>query len=187
VLIAPTRESIEELPRTVRWLARIAGEDAAGERMVKAIEDRLARVAAVVDAKPENARPRTLFVTGPGYFVVGVGALRDVSLRRAGGRNAAAEAGIQGDKTVGLESFVAIDPAAIVVADNAAGALTKELRDQPALADVAAVRNRQVAAVRDTYVTILSHYQVRGIEELAKALYPADFATVTFADLPERF
>jgi iron complex transport system substrate-binding protein len=187
VLVSPFRESVDELPRIIRWLARIADEDAAGERMVKLIDDRLARVDAIVKAKPESARPKTLFVTGTGYFVVGDGALRDVTLRRAGGRNVAAEAGVQGDKTVGLESIVALDPTVIVTADNPAGSLAKEIAEKPALADVAAIRAGRVVPVRDTFVTILSHYQVRGIEELARALYPAEFAGVAFAELPERF
>ncbi|GIW05529.1 MAG: periplasmic-binding protein [Dehalococcoidia bacterium] len=187
VLVAPFRETIDDLPRTIRWLARISGDDAAAERMIAAIEQRLARIDAVVATKPEAERPRTLLITGAGYAVAGEGALRSSLLRRAGARNAAAEAGIQGDKQIGLESIVAIDPAVILTADTTRVDLAGQLRENPALVDVAAVKQGRVIPIRDTQLSVLSHYQIRGIEEMARALYPNDFANVTFADFPERF
>ena len=187
VFIAPHRETIDELPQTIRWLARISGDEAAGERMVATVQQRLARVDAVVATKPSAERPRTLLVTSAGYWVAGDGALRDVQLVRAGGRNAAAEAGIQGDKTIGLESIVAIDPAVIITADNPAGDLARQLRELPALADVTAIKTGRVIPITKTRVSILSHYQVLGVEDMARALYPADFAGVSFPDFPDRF
>jgi iron complex transport system substrate-binding protein len=187
VLIPPFRETIDNLPEQVRWLGHAIGEDAAAERLVATIRERLARVEAVVAAKPEGARPRVLFVTGAGYAVAGEGSLRGALLQRAGGRNAAAEAGIQGDKQVGLESIVAINPDIIVTADNATGDLARQLREHPALADVAAVKHGRVIPVANTRVSVLSHVQVRGIEDLARAFYPAEFASVTFAEFPDRF
>ncbi|MCS6801761.1 MAG: ABC transporter substrate-binding protein [Chloroflexota bacterium] len=187
VLIPPFRETVDNLPEQIRWLGRVVGEDAAAERMVTTLQERLARVDAVVRTKPETARPRVLFITSAAYFVAGDGALRSVLLQRAGGRNAAAEAGIQGDKQVGLESIVAIAPDVIITADTATGDVARQVREQPALAEVPAVKNGRVFSVLTNRVSVLSHYQVRGIEDIARALYPADFAAVTFADFPERF
>ncbi|MCL6649591.1 MAG: ABC transporter substrate-binding protein [Chloroflexi bacterium] len=188
VVIAPFRESIDVMPQAIRWLARIVGEEAAGERMVRTVEERLARIDTLVASRPEASRPRALLVTGKGYYVAGKGTLREALLLRAGGRNAAAEAGIEGDKTIGLEAIVAINPPLLLTADTLPDApLARELREQPALAEVAAIRQGRVVAIRNTYLSVLSHYQVRGVEELAKALYPSELAGVTFPDFPERF
>ncbi|MFN8533317.1 MAG: ABC transporter substrate-binding protein [Dehalococcoidia bacterium] len=186
VIVPPFRESIDELPRTIRWLARISGDEAAGERMVAAVEERLARVDRIVATIPDSTRPRTLLVTGVGYAVAGDGALRHATILRAGGRNAAAEAGIQGDKNIGLETIVAIDPDIIVTTDDEAGSLARQLRESPALADLSAVKRGRVIALPMPRLAALSHFQVLGIEDLARVLHPTAFATPT-ADFPERF
>ena len=67
-------------------------------------------------------------------------------------------------------------------AESGGTALREELLAAPALAGVPAVASGQVVVVQPRYYTTLSHWNVRGIEETARLLYPDRFAGVSFAD-----
>ena len=95
-------------------------------------------------------------------------------IRRAGGRNVAAESGISGTKQISLESIIAMNPDTIVIP----GSPEKDAKSfaqvtaNPALAAVPAVVNKRIYGVTDTYLFTLSHWNVRAMEELVKLLYP---------------
>ena len=52
----------------------------------------------------------------------------------------------------------------------------------PALAVVDAISNGRVYQIERKYVFNLSHWRVRGVEEIARFLYPDKFAGVEFPD-----
>ena len=56
------------------------------------------------------------------------------------------------------------------------------LLDNPALLLVDAINNQQVYGVDRKYLYNLSHWRVRGVEEVAKILWPDRFAVVEFPD-----
>ena len=60
--------------------------------------------------------------------------------------------------------------------------LRADLLADRALAEVPAVAGERVLVVAPRYYTTLSHWNVRGIEETARLLYPDRFREVTFAD-----
>jgi iron complex transport system substrate-binding protein len=103
---------------------------------------------------------------------------------QAAGVNVAAEAGLDGHQTVSLESIVAMNPDVIVITqpDPEASALRDELLGEPALAGVPAIADGRVITGDPRFFTTLSHWNVRGIEELAAQLYPDVFAGVEFKD-----
>ena len=72
----------------------------------------------------------------------------------------------------------------IIVPQPLEGANTfiEELTSSPALAEVPGVKNGQIFYVLPRYHTTLSHWNVRGVENLAALLYPSAFEGVVFEE-----
>lgn len=156
----------------IRLLAYLYGEEARGEALVAEVEGQLARIDAAV-ARGGATRPRVLFLQNNAY-VAGAGSTGDQMIARAGGVNVAAEAGIAGTKQISLESIIAMRPDYIILSGspetNPQG--FAQVAGNPALADLPAVRNGRVAGIKGTYLSTLSHWNIRGIEALVDILYP---------------
>ena len=54
----------------------------------------------------------------------------------------------------------------------------KELLNHPVLLEVPAIKNQKIFHVHPPYYTTLSHWNVRGIENLCKLLYPDVFSSI---------
>ncbi|MDA1279300.1 MAG: ABC transporter substrate-binding protein [Chloroflexi bacterium] len=117
-------------------------------------------------------------------FAAGSGTTEGGIIEQAGAINAAADSGIEGHQQVSIESIAAINPDVIIVPQplESANTFIDELMSSPALAEVPAVKNGQVFYVEPKYHTTLSHWNVRGIEQLAGLLYPSAFSGVAFED-----
>ena len=102
----------------------------------------------------------------------------------AGAFDAAEDAGIDSFQQVSMESIAAINPDVIIITQPLESGIqfADELRNSPVLQDVPAILSDQVHPVNTTYFTTLSHWNVRGIEELARLLYPRAFTDHEFED-----
>ncbi len=128
-------------------------------------------------------RPRVLSMSRySDIFIAGSGSTEGGIIEAAGAINAAAEDGVAGHQNVGIEGIAAINPDIIMLAqpEESALALANELYADPALADVPAIKNRRILHSDPPYYTTLSHWNVLGIEESAKAFYPELFGGETF-------
>ncbi|HEX7670506.1 MAG TPA: ABC transporter substrate-binding protein, partial [Polyangiaceae bacterium] len=112
-----------------------------------------------------------------GGYTTGDHTLVDEKIRRAGGRNAAAEAGLTGDVVVSLDLLVALDPDVIIVPAWSANteAPVREITEAPAWRHSRVVRERRVHAVAAGLLTSESQDAVLGVEELARVLHPEAF------------
>ncbi|MEX0762883.1 MAG: ABC transporter substrate-binding protein [Dehalococcoidia bacterium] len=112
----------------------------------------------------------------------GAGSTEEGIIQAAGGINAAGD--IDGHQTISIESIVEMNPDVILITQPIEGAeeLQEELLNDPALADVPAIKNGKVVWADPKYFTTLSHWNVRGIEEAAKLFYPDAFADLEFSD-----
>ena len=108
----------------------------------------------------------------------------DEIILAAGGYNPAKEEGIDSFQQVSIESIAAINPDMIIITQprESAMAFAEELRASAVLQDVPAIMDDQIHPVNTTYFTTLSHWNVRGIEELANLLYPRAFTDHEFKD-----
>jgi iron complex transport system substrate-binding protein len=143
------------------------------------------RMRVITDALQDGEKPRVLSVSKwTSAFAAGSGSTEGGIIEQAGGINAAADSGIEGHQQVSIESIAAINPDVIIVPQPLEGANTfiEELTSSPALADVPAVRDGQMFYVLPRYHTTLSHWNVRGVEELAAMLYPSAFEGVEFEE-----
>ena len=143
------------------------------------------RMRVIADALPDGEKPQVLSVSKwTSAFAAGSGTTEGGIIEQSGGINAAADSGIEGHQQVSIESIAAINPDVIIVPQPLEGANTfiEELTSSLALAEVPAVRDGQIFYVLPRYYTTLSHWNVRGVEELAAMLYPSAFEGVVFEE-----
>ncbi len=183
VVVSNLQDSVDGHAENIRFLAHMFGEEEQGEALIREVETRLQRIHAVVGKKPAAEQPRVIRLTDK-LNTGGKDTSIDGIIRRAGGINVAAEAGIERWQQITLEKVVELKPDVILVADGSSDkqGFGKELLSHPSLQSVPAVRNQRVYSLPDRFLSTLSHWNVRGVEELAKLLWPEDFKDVTFAD-----
>lgn len=187
-VVRPALESSSEgnLPAILLMGYMLGVEDRALE-LVAEIEDRLALVTERVPPVGDPERPAVISIArySDVIYAAGSGSTEGGIIETAGGVNAAARDGIEGHKTVSVESIAAMDPDVILLTqppEYGSAQLQDDLMNHPALASVSAVADGMVLTVDPTLYTTLSHWNVRGIEETALLLYPDMFSDVTFSD-----
>lgn len=177
--------SAEGHETNIRVIAYMLGAEAAAEVLIADIRDRIEFVQNRTDRFVDD-RPTVLAISrfSDSITAAGSDSTEGGIIEQAGGINAAAAAGIGGFQTVSLESIVAINPDVIIITqpDPEASVLREELIGEPALAGVPAVADDRVFFGDVKFFTTLSHWNVRGIEELAAQLFPEAFAGVEFKD-----
>ena len=92
--------------------------------------------------------------------------------------------GGEGHQQVTIEGIAAINPDVIVVPQpiEGANAFIDELKSSAALLEVPALTNDRIYYVLPKYHTTLSHWNVRGVEQMAALLFPSDFQDVDMND-----
>ena len=90
----------------------------------------------------------------------------------------------EGWQEIGIEGIVDMNPQVLVLSSDEVreNDAMNVLLNNPALSLVDAISNQQVHGVARKYLYNLSHWRVRGVEEVAKILYPDKFAGVEFPD-----
>ena len=164
----------------------LGAEDRALE-LVAEIERRLALIAERTPPPGDPSRPAVLAIArfAETTSAAGAGSTEGGIIEAAGGVNAAARDGISGHRAVSAESIAAMNPDVILItqpADSGGNRLRGDLMADRALAAVAAIVGERVIVADPRHYTTLSHWNVRGIEETARLLYPDRFRDVTFSD-----
>ena len=164
--------------QTESWWQEFGGEAIVGEvqRRVKFIEDTIGVV-------PEEDRPGVMMLGHLSKWTGGTGTPAEDIITRAGGLNLAGQE-FEGYKEIGDEAIVAMNPQVLILsADEVRNndALNISLSN-PALSLVDAISNQQVYGVERKYIYNLSHWRIRGVEEVAKILWPDKFAGLEFPD-----
>lgn len=182
IVVTDLHDTFAEHLENVEFIGYVLGEEERAAALRAALEERAAalaeRVAAAGQGKPA---PRVLHLT-PSLYVPGAGTTSQDIIERAGGVNAAAEAGLEGWQQISLEKVAELAPDVIVHDEFDAGRLRSEILEHPSLADVPAIREGRVYEIPSRYLTTLSFWNLRGAEELARRLWPEAFEGVTFED-----
>ena len=166
-------------------MAYILGAEDRGLELVAEIETRLNlvrdRITAASISETEKLSVLTLSDYGD-IWAAGAGTNVDNIIIDAGGVNAAAE--VESFQQISIESIAAMAPDVIIITQPMESGLifAETLMSSPVLQDVGAVQNDEVHVVLSRHFTTLSHWNVRGVETLAKMLYPELFADVEFED-----
>ena len=173
----PAAHSVDDVKRNVRSVAARVGMPERAEALVaemeRVIDDARARVRGV-------ERP-TVLLYNRGGFTAGAGTLFDELVRLAGGRNAAADAAIEGHASIAIERALAIDPDVILTTDYAADGRSRRmfpeatLADDPAWREARAVRSGRVHGLSGRTVLSTSHHVAHAVPEIARLLHPERF------------
>lgn len=111
--------TFEDIFRDLRRVARLAGREARGEKLISNMLERLGES----DLSPEgtvpfgDSPPRVLFFGVAGH-VTGSETFEDSIIVQAGGVNLAAEAGIRGHSWISLEELIAMRPDALFIMED---------------------------------------------------------------------
>ena len=135
-------------------------------------------IAATATAEP---KPRVLALTkySDNLWTAGANSTEGSVIVTAGGTNVAADAGIVDNQVTSLEGVIAMDPEIIIIPqpmEYGAEEFRNTLLANEALANVPAIKNRQVHAVESKHFTTLSYWNILGAEDLARILWPDAFS-----------
>lgn len=166
---------------TIHLMAYILGEEERGERLAQQVEQRLQFVTETLGDIPEDEKPGVILLGYLSKWTGGVGTSYEDVITRAGGINLPSQE-FEDWQEIGDEAVVAMNPDVLLltsaeVRDNNAMSV---FLNNPALTEVEAVKNEEVYGVEGKYIGNLSHWGVRGIEEVARILHPDKFEGVEF-------
>ena len=165
--------------QAILLMGYIYGEEERAIAFAREVRERWDALQSVVGAKPVAERQRVMSSArfSDKIFTAGGSSTEGGIIEAAGGINVAAEAGLTGNPTISIESIVAMRPDVILVPQPADSGqdYIDDLLGNAALADVPAIRDRQVFLVDNTSFTTLSHWNLVGAEKLARMLWPSDF------------
>jgi ABC-type Fe3+-hydroxamate transport system substrate-binding protein len=163
----------------IHFLAYLYGAEARGEALVREVDDHITRLQAVLGRHPSEQRPSAVILSGgQAVSVAGSGTTEDGVLELAGGRNAAAEAGIAGNRDIALEVLLDLHPDVVIVteANPDRPSLLPRLRDHPVVGASPAFRDRRVFVVKSSLLSTRSPWSVIGAAQINRALYPGELS-----------
>ena len=178
VIQTELKQGPEARINSILLMGYIFGEE---ERAIEFATEIRQRYEALIGATGRvETRPRVLALTqfGDKIWTAGKDSTEGGVIAAAGGLNAAAEAGIEGNQTTGLEGVIAMNPEVIVIAqpvEFGAEEFRQSLLDNEALAELPAVKNEAIYLVEGKHFTTLSFWNIRGAEDLARILWPDNF------------
>jgi iron complex transport system substrate-binding protein len=174
VTIAPA-EDFAGIERALVELGRALGPEAEARARgeAAAMNARLAALDRALAAVPAAKRPRVLSLSH--LVVAGSGTTVDALIRRAGGVNAAAAAGIEGHRKLAAEQILALDPDVLLLGQGLDTDAAAVLRAYPLLEATRAARGGHVILLSPRLLTTVTPYLVEGAEQLARQLHPEAF------------
>lgn len=176
VVVADLVGSVDGEEENIRLLAYLYGEEERGETLIQELRGQIDRITTALAKEPSQTKPRVLLLEGS--FTAGRGTTEDGILNLAGATNAAAAAGIVGSREISAEGLVVIDPDIIVLADPqpSGPSLSDPLLQQPGVQGLRALQERRIVRIKWSLVSTLSHWNVIGAEQLARAFHPSAFS-----------
>ena len=156
----------------------IFGEEERAIEFAAEVQERYDAVVAVAGRQEPPPGVLALASYGDQLWVSGGGSTGGGVILAAGGINVAEAAGIESNQTTSLEGVIAMAPDVIIIPQPVAfGAeeFRQSLLDNESLAEVPAIVNGRVHVVDSKYYTTLSHWNIRGVEHLARLLWPDAF------------
>jgi iron complex transport system substrate-binding protein len=163
-------DRIEDIANNVRWLGYLIGEDAAADRVVTDMNQRLTQARA--RAAASGRRPRIMTYDGSGY-TAGQDTLFDDVIRQSGGVNVSAEHGAKGFGRVSGEQILEWQPDYLVCGAKPGeeDIVRRRLMNNPAIASSNAVKSGRLILMDTRVFMTTSHHVVTAVDALVDALY----------------
>jgi iron complex transport system substrate-binding protein len=154
--------SLADIYRKTNRTGQLVGECETATAVVASMRTRVDRIRRAVAGRE---RPRVLHSSG--QYTAGNGTFVHDAIRIAGGRNIAAEAGIEGYRTISDEVVLKRDPEWIVHTGEAG-----DLADRAAYANTTAIRSNQTVVLDSNLLSQPAPRVVVPVTRLAKRLHP---------------
>ncbi|MBM3925264.1 MAG: ABC transporter substrate-binding protein [SAR202 cluster bacterium] len=167
---------------TILLMGYIYGEEERAIAFAKEIDDRHKALQSVVGNKPSKPKVLAVASYGDQIYTAGLKSTEGGIIEAAGGINAAAEAKLEFNPVISAESIISMSPEVIIITqpNDSGDPFKDQLMKNAALAQVPAIKNNKIYVVDPKLYTTLSHWNLRGAEDLAKILWPQDFANKQF-------
>lgn len=169
--------TIDEIKAVIADIALAVGEKETGAKIIASMEAELTKVTERVQQIPAGERLVVVHFSLMGGSG-GKDSTFDDICRYAGVENGAAAAGLGMTGILSKEQIVAINPDLLIIPTWDYSGKTDlqkfadEVKTDPALQTVKAVRQQKLIPVPDRYLYCSSQYIVYGVRALAKAAYP---------------
>lgn len=166
-------ESLDDIRTNLRTLGSVTGTEMRAEELIADMDAALENVQRAVS---ELSPVRVLYYE-PGGITYGPGSSVDEIITLAGGINVVAESDLGSYPLINPEYVIAADPDVILLGGWFSGETNplQWIRQDPVLGSLRAVQTGHVYPITDAHLTAVSHYVVRGVEEVAALLYPDAF------------
>ena len=165
----------EERKDNILLMGYILGEEMRAIEFAAEVGERYDSLIALTASSAPKPRVAALTQYSDSIWTAGADSTEGGVITAAGGINAAEEAGIVANATTSLEGVIAMSPDIVIIpqpAEYGADEFRQALLDNEALAEVPAIKNGQVHIVESKHFTTLSHWNILGVEELARLLWP---------------
>lgn len=173
VFVLARFKSLDDIRANLRALGSVTGTEMRAEELIADMDAALENVQRAVS---ERDPVRVLYYE-PGGITYGPGSSVDEIISLAGGINVVAESDLGPYPLINLEYVISVDPDVILLGGWFSGEANplQWIEQDPILRSLRAVQARHVYPITDAYLTAVSHYVVRGVEEVAALLYPETF------------
>ena len=176
VLVCKSAATMEDIHGNIRLFAAAVGEPERGEKLIGMMEEKLAEIRAKMAEVPEEKKHKSIALISIMVNYGGAGCTFDELCRYTDSINAKAAAGNRMGQEMTKEQLVAANPDYLFFPSYEDGATNEEnygrqYLEDPSLAQMTAVRERQIGHPWARYVYNLSQNIVYGIQETAWILY----------------
>ena len=180
VVVCKSAATMEDIHDNIRLYAAAVGEAERGEKLIGMMEEKLAEIRSKVAAVPEEKKHKSIALISIMVNYGGAGCTFDELCHYTDSINAKAAAGNRMGQEMTKEQLVAANPDYLFFPSYEDGATNEEnygrqYLEDPSLAQMTAVRERQIGHPWARYVYNLSQDIVYGIQETAWILYGDEF------------
>ena len=180
VYVFKTPESLADIQDVIRKISTVVDAKEQGDEIVLTMQKKLERVQKITKQIPADKKQTLIPLSLMGSFG-GKGTTFDDMCNYANVTNGVSASGVAKKSSIAKEMIVKMDPDVFIIptwdfeesgkADN----FIKEIKSDPALSTVKAIKNNRLVKVHDAYLYAASHYASNAVEEIAQAAYPEYF------------
>ena len=180
VYVFKTPESLADIQDNILKIAIVVDAKVQGDEIVSTMQKKLERVQQITKKVPSDKKQTLIPLSLMGSFG-GKGTTFDDMCNYANVTNGVSAAGVVKRAAITKEMIVKMDPHVFIIPtwdfeeSGKAENFIKEIKSDPALSTVKAIKNDRLVKVHDAYLYAASQYAANAVEEIAQAAYPEYF------------
>ncbi|MHC1715815.1 MAG: ABC transporter substrate-binding protein [Acidaminococcaceae bacterium] len=180
VYVFKTPESLADIQENILKIAIVVDAKVQGDEIVSTMQKKLERVQQITKNVPSDKKQTLIPLSLMGSFG-GKGTTFDDMCNYANVTNGVSAAGVVKRAAITKEMIVKMDPDVFIIPtwdfeeSGKAENFIKEIKSDPALSTVKAIKNDRLVKVHDAYLYAASQYAANAVEEIAQAAYPEYF------------